>query len=223
MLVRADQVGGAGRGIEAAGEKADPVAEILADRQMLARSRLAAACRRSGRGSASPLRRAASSSQTGRPLAVAQGRIGQRRAEPGRARPGLAVGRRQGRVVGRGRREPAGIDHALGEARLSGERQSGVAEAPLLRAPRRDEVGRAGRMADILVRRGQRARRRSCRSGLAGASPFKTSASFQARFSASWMPGIGAARAEGRDLMRRVAGEDTRPWTKRSSRRHWNV
>ena len=106
---------------------------------------------RDARSVSSPPR--ASRSQVGRPLRSRQRRIRHGRAESRRAGPRRrASGVESGVVVGGGCRQPPRIDHALGEARVPRERQGGVAEASLLRRARGDEVRRAGRVADVLVR-----------------------------------------------------------------------
>ena len=130
---------------------------------------------------------------------------------PGTIKPveGVRVRGVQGRVaVGTWHGQPTTVHKPPGEAAVLGQLQRGVAEGAARLALRRDEVGAAGRVEDVLVGGvhalgvvgvEQRLRR------LALAAP---GASFQARLSASCTPLLRAARAERRDAVRAVAGEE---------------
>ena len=62
---------------------------------------------------------------------------------------------------------------------------------------RRDEIGRAGRVADILVGRLHALDVVALDQALAAPAPASTAASFQARFSASWMPELAPRAPNG--------------------------
>src|SRR3954452_8886884 len=114
------------------------------------------------------------------------------------------------RLAFRRRRQPPGIDYALGEIVLAGEAQCGFAQPLFVPRMRRDKISRARGMADIVVGRGnaldivsveQRCRRFSG----------KHEVEFPGDIFRVLETGISAARAERRHLVRRVAGKNYPP------------
>ena len=85
--------------------------------------------------------------------AAPQHRILHRGARRHPAAPSIGVRRRERRVVSARAREAAGIHHALREIGVARERQRGVAQACFLGAVGRDEIRRAGGVADIVIGR----------------------------------------------------------------------
>ena len=211
MLVGAHQIGRTGRGIEALRElasssnKSSPIT-VSAMPSTAAGLRPFAASpfftwmisnsprRFSRRCVAAPSARRSGASGSGAPsLAVPAN--------------GVGVRRRERRVVDRRQRQPAGIDHAARElgvrARAPARRRASAAR----RRMRRHEIGRAGRVADILVGRLDAFEVVASISARA-ALPFQHGRKLPGQIVRILNAGIGAARAERRDLMRRIADED---------------
>ena len=135
------------------------------------------------------------------------------------ARPGMASRVRAGREgvpvrrdqrreaeIGR-RRKAAAVDHAAREVVVLGKRQDGIAQRAAGRIVRRDELGRAGRVPDVLVGRDQPLLLVAVEQRFRG----------RAREHAGELPGeivgvldaaVEAARAERRDLVGSVAEKD---------------
>ena len=154
VLVGPHEVGRAGRRVEAAGEMPVAVVEVLADRRgACSPGSGGASARRSRRAAGSPRRRA----RRGARLAARRGRrsgaSGSGRAEPRRAAPS-----RRGRASTAACRRSVAVESRpeltmrLRELRLARASASAASRkrSSWARA-RRDEVGRAGRVADVLV------------------------------------------------------------------------
>ena len=96
-------------------------------------------------------------------------------------------------------------------------------------ALRRDEVGRAGRVAGCSRRPRTRARRRSCRAARRAPCRCSTSGELPGQVVGVLHAGVGAARAERRHAVRRVAGEqhaavaEARPCAGRRRCRRWPI
>ena len=144
---------------------------------------------------------AAGTASTGASAAGAPGTIAPREA---RRASGVLSG-----DVGehRGHRQAAAVDEPARERVPPRERQHRVAERARHRALRRDEVGRARRVADVLVGRRDRARRRSCRAARSGAVPAQHERELPDEVVDVLDAAVRAARAERRHQVRGVAGE----------------
>ena len=130
------------------------------------------------------------------------------------------VQRRRGQ--GRGRRQPAAVDQAPRERVVAREPQRGVAERAARRALRRDEVGAAGGVTDVLVG-GELALARIAVEQRVGRAALEHQAQLPGEVVGVLHAGVGAARPERRHAMRAVAGEQHAAMPERSIRRQAKV
>ncbi|MCY1509034.1 hypothetical protein D9M68_433630 [compost metagenome] len=143
----------------------------------------------------------------GAAIGAPHGRIGRRGAGHHRAGEGVGVGCVERRVAQhRGHRQPPAVDQRAREGVALGQLEHRVAEQPAHLALGRDEVGGARRIADVLVGRElafTRVAVEQCVGCVAGQHgrelPGEVVGVLHAR--------VGAARAEGRHAVRRVARE----------------
>ena len=131
MLVGANEIGRAGRGVEALRQTSS---SSKRSSPMTVSAMPSGTCRHPSPSSSAltqmiskPPRRF-SRRCAGVAIRPRQRRVGQRRAELGRAGKRRLVGRRQRRIVDRRQRQPPGIDHAARELGLRRKRQHGIAQ-----------------------------------------------------------------------------------------------
>ena len=116
--------------------------------------------------------------------------------------------------------EPAGIDHARGHVVARGQGDDGIApHARRFGRAGMHEARRAPRLADVLQRRVLALGAVAVEQGVAGAS-CSTSASFQPRLSASWMPPLPPRAPNGATRCAESPANSTRPW-RRPDRHSW--
>ena len=151
-------------------------------------------------------------------------RVGSGRPRPEAAREAIPIGRVERREVEPGRgRETAAVDHPASKGVILGERQHGVAIGAARLVPGRDELGRAGRVADVLVGRGPRSSVVALEQRGRAPGRASTSASFQARLSVSCTPLLKPRAPNGETRWAASPAKITGRGRNRSSRRHWKV
>ena len=133
--------------------------------------------------------------------------VGNRRSEPRGALKAAVIGSGERAVVGRGDRQPARVDEALGEVRSGGKRQRRVAEQALGPCTRRNEIGRSRRVTDVLFR-GLAALDIVAGDQNLGCLPGQNRRQFPRQVLRILNARVRAARAERRDLVRCVACKD---------------
>ncbi len=196
IAVRPDQIGRAGPRI------------VALSRPVLRPRREPTSCRRAPFPRAEGQNREIAAQTIDQPI-VPERRIDHRPSRSGAPLPVRVLVRRVERRAGldRRHRQPPAVDQRACERKVARQRERGVAEDARGREPGRDEVGRAGRVQDIFARGG---------AALAaiGVEQAGRCLAFQnQRELPGEIVGIGhgrvaAARAERRDDVRGIAGED---------------
>ncbi|GBD42437.1 hypothetical protein HRbin39_01830 [bacterium HR39] len=134
--------------------------------------------------------------------------VHRRAARPHGRREGVDLGRVQRRAVVDGRsRQPAAVDETPGEFVVRGELEGGVAQRHRSRPLRGDEVGGAGGVEDVLVRREAPLEVVRVEQRL-GSGALQHQSELPGEVVGVLDAAVAAARAEGRDLVGRIAGED---------------
>ena len=211
IAIGPQQIGGAGLGVITLGGKPLRVRKAV----LAADADRADAFRRIGRCAIAKLQQGEPRSlpdegfgqERGTAVTRRDRRIQHRRARPRAAAPRIAIGGRQRRLIDRWHRQPPAIHHALAEFGFLGERQHCLAQPRLLVRIGRHEIGRAGGFADVLVSRRTALGVVALEQRLGRRSP-QHAIELPRQILGILEPGIGAAGAERRDLMRGIAGKD---------------
>ena len=225
VLIRSHQIRRAANEIVAARDIAGCVAEI--DVRVRAPSGRRAS--RSSSGTGSPATNSTndppsiSSNQPGLP-STHNRRVGTRRTGARERRESIGIRRVQWRIVVATRRRQSPAVHQRARKRITlREPQHRVAEHAADRALRRDEVGRARRVQQVLRRAGLPFGVDTSTAAQRGASPRITRASFHTRFSTPCTAPLAPRAPNGDTWCAESPMNSTRPCTSRSSFRQRNV